>query len=124
MLDAVAEREQVDVTDAELSEQVVRRAQRIGASPDDFAQRIVSSGQLPAFISEVRRGKALATVLDGATVTDVSGNPVDLESLRDDLRALDGEGATDAPDDVQVDEDGRSFHLHDDGSVHYLDQPA
>jgi hypothetical protein len=25
------------------------------------------------------------------------------------------------PDDVQTDEDGRHYHVHDDGQVHYLD---
>ena len=112
VLDAVADAEQLGVDDAELSDQVVRRAQRAGMSPDQFAQQIVQAGQLPLLVQEVRRGKALATVMEAATITDASGAVVDLEQIADD------EGGS----DVQVDENGRSFHVHDDGTVHYLDE--
>ena len=113
VLDAVADAEQLGVTDAELTDQVVRRAQRAGVSPDQYAQSVVQSGQLQGLVSEVRRGKALATVMESATIVDASGNPVDLGALRDDLSPA---------EDTQVDEDGRPFHTHDDGTVHYLDE--
>ena len=47
VLDAVADAEQLGVTDAELSDQVVRRAQRAGVTPDQYAQQVVQGGQLP-----------------------------------------------------------------------------
>jgi trigger factor len=112
VLDAVADKEELAVSDAELTDQVVRRAQRAGVSPDQFAQSVVQSGQLQGLVAEVRRGKALATVMEAATIVDASGNPVDLEALRDDAPA----------DDTQIDEDGRPFHTHGDGTVHYLDE--
>ena len=115
VLDAIADREQMGVADAELTDQVVRRAQRAGVSPDQYAQSLVQSGQLQGLVAEVRRGKALATVMEGATITDASGETVDLEALRD---GLDPAGA----DDTQVDEEGRPFHTHPDGTVHYLDE--
>ena len=115
VLDAVADKEELGVTDAELTDQVVRRAQRAGVSPDQYAQSIVSSGQLPGLVSEVRRGKALATVMEAATITDASGNAVDLDALRDDL-------APESGADTEIDEDGRPFHVHPDGAVHYLDE--
>ena len=115
VLDAIADKEELGVTDAELTDQVVRRAQRAGVSPDQYAQSIVSSGQLPGLVSEVRRGKALATVMEAATITDASGNVVDLDSLRDDL-------APESAADTEIDEDGRPFHVHPDGAVHYLDE--
>ena len=115
VLDAVADAEQLGVTDAELTDQVVRRAQRAGVSPDQYAQSLVQSGSLQALVAEVRRGKALAAVMEGATIADASGQPVDLEALRDDL---DPEVA----DDTQIDESGRPFHTHGDGTVHYLDE--
>jgi trigger factor len=114
VLDAVADAEEVQVTDADLSEQVVRRAQRAGISPDQLAQQLVQAGQLPMLVAEVRRGKALATVLEAAKITDSAGEAVDLEALRAD-------GATGAPD-VELDDEGRPFHVHDDGAVHYLDE--
>ena len=115
VLDAIADSEELGVTDAELTDQVVRRAQRAGVSPDQYAQSVVQSGQLQGLVSEVRRGKALATVMEAATITDASGNAVDLEELRDDL-------APSGADDTQFDEDGRPFHTHGDGTVHYLDE--
>jgi trigger factor len=114
VLDAVADKEELGVTDAELTEQVVRRAQRAGVSPDQFAQQVVQSGQLAGLVSEVRRGKALATVMEAATITDTAGAVVDLEKLRDDAESG-------PADDVQTDDDGRPYHVHEDGSVHYLD---
>lgn len=114
VLDAIADREELGVSDAELTDQVVRRAARAGMSPDQYAQQLVQSGQLAALMSEVRRGKALATVMEAATITDSKGDEVDLERLRD---------ASASPEaGVEVDEAGRPYHVHDDGSVHYLDE--
>ncbi len=114
VLDAVADKEELGVTDAELTDQVVRRAARAGVSPDQYAQQVVQAGQLQGLVAEVRRGKALATVMESSTITDSSGTAVDLEQLRDDM---------DSPEaDVEVDDDGRPYHVHDDGTVHYLDQ--
>ena len=114
VLDAICDAESLEVTDAELSDQVVRRASRAGLAPQDYANRIVQAGQLPGLLAEVRRGKALATVMEAATITDASGAAVDLEQLRDDM------GSPEAQ--VEVDEDGRPYHVHGDGEVHFLDE--
>lgn len=113
VLDAVADAEQVGITDAELSESVVRRAQREGVAPQELADQLVRGGQLPVLLAELRRGKALATVMQAATIVDSAGQPVDLEALR--------EGPA-TPSDVEVDDDGRPFHVHADGAVHHLDE--
>ncbi|HEY6748304.1 MAG TPA: trigger factor, partial [Mycobacteriales bacterium] len=65
-----------------LTEHVIAQAQRYGVSPQEFAQQLTQAGNLPALVSDVRRSKALATVLERATVTDASGRPVDLSALR------------------------------------------
>jgi len=114
VLDTISDVEELEITDAELSDQVVRRAARAGMPPQEYANQIVQSGMLAGLVSEVRRGKALATVMESATITDVSGNPVDLEKLRDDMDSPEAE--------VETDDDGRPYHLHEDGSVHYLDE--
>jgi len=82
VLDAVADAEQLGVSDAELTEHVIAQAQRYGVSPQEFAQQLTQAGNLPAMVSDVRRSKALATVLERAAVTDASGRTVDLEALR------------------------------------------
>jgi trigger factor len=61
---------------------VIMQAQRYGVSPQEFAQQMTQGGNLPALVADVRRNKALALVLERATVTDASGNPVDLSALR------------------------------------------
>ena len=73
VLDAVADAEQLGVSDAELTEHVIAQAQRYGVSPQEFAQQLTQGGNLPALVADVRRSKALATVLERATVTDASG---------------------------------------------------
>jgi trigger factor len=81
ILDAIADAEQVTVGDAELTEYLVRQAARYNMPPKDFASQIVEAGNLPALMADVRRNKALAGVLESATITDASGNKVDLSSL-------------------------------------------
>ncbi|MDQ3405767.1 MAG: trigger factor [Actinomycetota bacterium] len=81
ILDSIAEAEQVQVNDAELTERIMYQAQRFGVSPDEYVQRAQQSGQLGAIFADVRRGKALASVVRAATVTDASGAVVDLTEL-------------------------------------------
>jgi len=102
VLDAVATKEELGVTEAELMEQIVRRAERAGVRPDVYASQVVQSGSLQAVMAEVVRGKALALVLEQAVVTDAAGRPVDLEALRDDAPAVDVVDDVDAPGEVEV----------------------
>lgn len=83
LLDAIADAENLSVTDAELGERLVYQAQRYGISPNEYAQKAHKSGELGALYADVRRGKALVSVLRQATVTDTAGKPVDIEALLD-----------------------------------------
>ncbi|HET9142548.1 trigger factor [Actinophytocola sp.] len=96
ILDSIAEAENVGVNDNELTERIIYQAQRYGISPDEYVRRAQESGQLGAIFADVRRGKALATVVRQATVTDASGNAVDLEELF----GRDEPVAADAPEEV------------------------
>jgi trigger factor len=81
VLDSIADAENVNVDDNELTERIIYQAQRFGISPDEYVQRAQQSGQLGAIFADVRRGKALASVVRLATVKDESGNAVDLDEL-------------------------------------------
>jgi trigger factor len=81
ILDSIADAEAVSVSDAELTEYIVRQSERYGMAPQEFADQIVQAGNIAALVADVRRNKALATVLESASVTDASGNPVDLSEL-------------------------------------------
>ncbi|MEV7637139.1 trigger factor [Pseudarthrobacter enclensis] len=81
ILDAIAEKEEVNVSQNELIDYIVSTASQYGMDPNQFAQIIDQSGQVPMMVSEVRRRKALAVVLGQATVTDTEGNAVDLSDF-------------------------------------------
>jgi trigger factor len=106
LLDAVADAEGVAVGEAELSEYLVRQAQRYEMAPQEFANQLLQGGNLPAVIADVRRNKALAALLERATVTDASGRPVDLAALTSDPTSIAeaGEDLTDESDDEFDDE--------------------
>jgi trigger factor len=93
VLDAIAEREQPGVSEADLTQHVMSQATRLGVSPQAYADRMAEAGNLPALVAEVRRNKALAYVLEHATVTDASGRPVDLSALRRDAEDAEVEDA-------------------------------
>ena len=81
LLDAVAEKLEIEVGQPELIEYLVMSAQQYGMDPNQFAQALDKQGQVPAMVQEVARRKALAAVLDDATVTDTAGAEVDLDVL-------------------------------------------
>ncbi|MGB8384541.1 MAG: trigger factor [Dermatophilaceae bacterium] len=81
LLDAVVEKEQIQVEQPELIEYLVMTAQQYGMEPNDFAKAIDGQNQIPAMVDEVGRRKALAWIMERATVTDTAGNVVDLTSL-------------------------------------------
>lgn len=79
VLDELVNTEKLNVSQEELTEHLMRRAQSSGMSPDQFAQAVVEGGQVPMLVGEVARGKALATVVEKATVKDSNGEIVDLD---------------------------------------------
>ncbi|NGN68212.1 trigger factor [Streptomyces sp. A7024] len=79
VLDELVNKEQVNVGQEELTEHLMRRAAGSGMSPDQFAQAVVEGGQVPMLVGEVARGKALAIVVEAATVKDTNGEVVDLD---------------------------------------------
>ncbi|MFH0175696.1 trigger factor [Streptomyces cacaoi] len=79
VLDELVKREKLNVNQEELTEHLMRRAASSGMSPDQFAQAVVEGGQVPLLVGEVARGKALATVVESATVKDTNGEVIDLD---------------------------------------------
>lgn len=83
ILDAIAEKEEISVEQAELIEYIITMSSQYGMDPNQFAQMLDSSGQAGLMIGEVRRSKALASVLGKAEVKDAKGNLVDLSKYLD-----------------------------------------
>jgi trigger factor len=84
VLDQVAKSAEIGVNEGELQEHLMRRAQQSGQNPQEFMQHMIEHNHIPEMVSEVLRGKALATVVEAATVTDRSGNHVELKNLQPD----------------------------------------
>ena len=78
---------------------LVRRAQQSGQDPQEFANHMFEHNHIPELVQEIRRGKALAQIVESATVTDASGNVVELKNLRPD-------GTIGEPVDETVEEAG------------------
>ena len=81
LLDAIVQAEDVQITEIELTEYLVRTSQRYGMAPQQFAEELQKAGQIQQLVAEVTRAKALASVLGRVTVKDASGNVIDLEAL-------------------------------------------
>jgi trigger factor len=106
LLDAIVEKQNVSVSQAELIEYLVLSAQQYGMSPDAFAKAVDEANQVQGFVAEVARRKALAVALEQATVKDASGNTVDLEALqpKSDQPAEADEADAEAASDEATDE--------------------
>ncbi|MBA2574545.1 MAG: trigger factor [Nocardioidaceae bacterium] len=84
LLDDIAVAESLSVEEAELTQHLLRRAQQSGQTPEQYVQHMVEHNHIPEMIAEVRRGKALAHIVESATVRDSSGNVVELRTLQPD----------------------------------------
>nr|WP_217361762.1 trigger factor [Aeromicrobium stalagmiti] len=99
VLDQVVADEEFGIDDNELSQHIMRRAQQSGEDPNSYIQHIMEHNHVPEMVSEVLRGKALASLVEGAKVSDKSGNVVELSKLR-----ADGSIAEDTDDAEASDE--------------------
>ena len=84
LLDEVATKEELGVEQDELQQHLIMRAQQSGEDPQQFINHMLEHNHLPEMVQEIRRGKALARLVEAATVTDASGNVVELKNLRPD----------------------------------------
>ena len=62
--------EELGVDQQELTQHMVRRAQQSGQDPQEFANHMFEHNHVPELVQEIRRGKALAQIVEAATVTD------------------------------------------------------
>jgi trigger factor len=84
LLDKIAETESLGVDEQELTQHIVRRAQQSGQDPNEYIKHAMEHNHVPELVGEIRRGKALAQIVEAAVVTDESGNVVDLKNLQPD----------------------------------------
>lgn len=90
-LDELAEAEQPEVSQQELTDHILFTAQSYGMDPNQFIQQIQQSGQLGNLFADVRRGKALAVSILKATVKDTDGNDIDVAEFFGEAEAADAD---------------------------------
>ena len=100
VLDQLVEDGDYGIDNDELSAHIMRRAQESGDDPNAYVQHLMEHNHVPEMISEVLRGKALAALVEGATVTDESGNTIDLSKLQ-----ADGSFADEVAEEAETSED-------------------
>lgn len=93
-LRALADAEELQVSDEELDGYLAGIAQQAGLDVKQVRDRIDRSGRLPAVRSEQRKEKAVSWLLDHVELVDESGEPIDRALLRNDA------GAGAGPDDL------------------------
>jgi trigger factor len=109
VLDELVSKEKLNVSQDELTEHLMRRAAQSGMSPDQFAKAVVEGNQVPMLVGEVARGKALAVVVQAATVKDTNGEVVDLSDEEED----DAEGVESAEASAEASAEGASDAVED-----------
>ena len=77
LMDAIADKLDVQVGQADLTERLVLMSRQYGLEPQQLLQYLQENNQLPAMFADVRRGLTVAAVVHGATVTDTDGNVID-----------------------------------------------
>jgi trigger factor len=80
-LRALADAEEIEVTDADLDEVIAELATRQGMSPAEVLRRLDRAGSLPAVRSDQRKAKALQWLLDHVALVDEDGKSVTREQL-------------------------------------------
>ncbi len=78
LIDAIAEAEEVKVSQDELTQYLIQSAAQYGMEPGEFIKVLDENGQIPAMIGEVARGKTLALILEKANIVDTKGKKVDV----------------------------------------------
>lgn len=81
LLDTLAEKLAVKVSQNELVEYLVSASRQYGMDPNAFIKTVDEQGQIPAMVAEVGRSKAVAVALRQVTVVDGSGATVDLSTF-------------------------------------------
>lgn len=80
-LDALAEKEEVKVSQQELTQYLMQGAAQYGMEPGEFIKILDQNGQIPGMVGEVARSKGLSVALSKAKVVDTAGKPVDLSAF-------------------------------------------
>jgi trigger factor len=83
-LRALADAENMEVSDEDLDNVVADMAEQAGTTGADLRRRLDRAGRLPAVRSDQRKAKALEWLIDHVALVDEEGKPVDRDDLQPD----------------------------------------
>jgi trigger factor len=83
-LRALAEAEEIGLSDEELDTEVAAMAERMQTTPAELRRQLDTAGRTGAVRSELRKGKALQWLLDHVELFDEEGNPMSRDDLKKD----------------------------------------
>jgi trigger factor len=83
-LRALADAENMEVSDEDLDTVVADMAEQAGTTGADLRRRLDRAGRLPAVRSDQRKAKALEWLVDHVALVDEEGKPVDRDDLQPD----------------------------------------
>jgi trigger factor len=83
-LRALADAQELTVTDEELDAEIATMAQRMETSAAELRRQLDTAGRTGAVRSELRKGKALQWLLDHVELFDEEGNPMSRDDLKTD----------------------------------------
>jgi trigger factor len=112
LLDSIAEKEEVKVSQDELTQYLIQASAQYGMEPGEFIKVLDENGQIPSMIGEVARAKALAIVLDKANVVDTKGKKVDVSEFTAIVNNPDDDGSDAASLLAQASADDHAGHDH------------
>jgi trigger factor len=76
-LRAVADAEDIEVSDDELEAELGRMAERLGQKPAQLLRQLERAEQMPAVRSDISKGKALEWLTDHVEIVDSEGHSID-----------------------------------------------
>ncbi len=80
-LRAVAEAEAIEATDTDVDAEIERLAERYGQKAAQLRKQLVRADQMQAVRSDIRKGKALAWLLEHVEIVDGEGRTIDRAEL-------------------------------------------
>lgn len=77
LVDAIADKLDIQVGQDDITQRLMLMSQQYGMEPQQLLAALQENNQLAALFADVRRGLAVAQVVEGATITDSNGEVVD-----------------------------------------------
>ncbi|MDR1790167.1 MAG: trigger factor [Propionibacteriaceae bacterium] len=78
ILDAIADANDIGVTEEDLASMLMQRAMENGTSPEEEAKHMTEHGHFHEWAGQIRRNKAVEVIVAKAKVTDAKGKKVDI----------------------------------------------